>query len=245
MPKAFARLLMRSQKQVDAESRSISPEPVETQRAVSVTPGRKSLSVSPARGSGKSFVPSGDQVVSTGPVQESVRHSKDSPSSKMEFFSKDQPFFWLSNSSDYPVVLDGVRYPTAEHLFQAQKFIEHRPDIAQKIRKASSPIDAIHIARTHAKDVRADWIRDGTNVSTMRMVLLTKFMQHTDLRLALLETGDAEIVHASPNDAFWGSAAPARADGRGRNMLGRAIMQTREVLRVVAGVGANSGTRTV
>ena len=186
-----------------------------------------------------------ERVYTSPAVVESIRHGKNATTNKIEFFSKDLPFFWLNNASDHPVVLDGVRYPTAEHLFQAQKFIDHRPDIANKIRKASNAVEAIHIARTFSRDVRADWIKDGVNVSTMRMVLLTKFMQYSDLRLALLETGDAEIVHASPNDAFWGSAAAPNSVGRGRNMLGRTIMQTRELLRVAAGVGANSGTRTV
>lgn len=194
----------------------------------------------------KSVMLEGSGLPTSSPaVMESLEFSQSAKENKLEFYSKDIPFFWLSNSSEHPLYVDGARYPTAEHLFQAQKFIDHRPDIANKVRKASNPIEAIRIARTYAKDIRPDWIKDGVNVSTMRMVLLTKFTQHTDLRLALLETGDAEIVHASPNDAFWGSAAAPNAEGRGRNMLGRTIMQTRELLRVAAGVGANSGTRTV
>lgn len=194
----------------------------------------------------KSVMLEGSGLPTSSPaVMESREFSKSTKGNKLEFYSKDIPFFWLSNSSEHPLFVDGARYPTAEHLFQAQKFIDHRPDIANKVRKASNPIEAIRIARTYAKEIRPDWIKDGVNVSTMRMVLLTKFTQHTDLRLALLETGDAEIVHASPNDAFWGSAATANSEGRGRNMLGRTIMQTRELLRVAAGVGANSGTRTV
>lgn len=194
----------------------------------------------------KSVMLEGSGLPTSSPaVLESLAFSKSGKENKIEFYSKDISFFWLSNSSDHPLYVDGARYPTAEHLFQAQKFIDHRPDIANKVRKASNPIEAIRIARTYASDVRSDWIKDGVNVATMRMVLLTKFTQYSDLRLALLETGDAEIVHASPNDAFWGSAAPAQSEGRGRNMLGRTIMQTRELLRVAAGVGANSGTRTV
>jgi len=128
---------------------------------------------------------------------------------------------------------------------RAHKFLEDRPDIAAKVRKAATPSEAVHTARSHASEVRPDWIKDGVNVVTMRLVLLTKFTQHTALQLALLETGDAEIVYASPNDAFWGSAAPAEAVGRGRNVLGKTLVQTRELLRVAAGVGAGSGTRTV
>lgn len=192
-----------------------------------------------------SFAGENERVYSSPAVLESIQFGKHAESNRIEFYSKDLPFFWLNNASPHPIVVDGIRYPTAEHLFQAQKFIDHRPDIANKIRKTSNPVDAVHIARMYAKEVRSDWIKGGVNVATMRMVLLTKFMQYSDLRLALLETGDAEIVHASPNDAFWGSAACANTVGRGRNVLGRTIMQTRELLRVAAGVSANSGTRTV
>ena len=177
-------------------------------------------------------------------VQEVLAHQKHAEK-RIEFFSKDMPFYWMNNCSEHPVYVDGHKYATAEHLFQAQKFIDHRPDIAQKVRKAQNAIEAIRIARLYVKEVRGDWIKDGVNVSTIRMVLLTKFTQHTDLRLALLETGDAEIIHASANDAFWGSAAKPNQFGRGRNMLGRTLVQTRELLRVAAGVGTNSGTRTM
>ncbi|PWN36623.1 DUF1768-domain-containing protein [Meira miltonrushii] len=48
---------------------------------------------------------------------------------KIVFYHRTQPYFWLSNSSDHPVYLDGVRYPTAEHCFQALKFLPHKPEI--------------------------------------------------------------------------------------------------------------------
>lgn len=78
----------------------------------------------------------------------------------------------------------------------------------------------------------------------MREVLFLKFSQHTALRDALLQTGDIEIVEASPTDAFWGSAG-ARGEGRGRNELGKALMFVRETLRNIAGVGPGSGAKTV
>ncbi|WFD35184.1 hypothetical protein MCUN1_002034 [Malassezia cuniculi] len=174
-------------------------------------------------------------------VLRSGAHSPSSREHRIEFYSRDMPSFWLSNSSEHAVVFDGVRYPTAEHLFQALKFIDDHPEIAAKVRKASTPLEAMRIARSHSQSVRADWISDGVNVIQMRMVLLMKFSQHSDLFLALLETGDAEIVHASPNDAFWGSGAHAGESGNGRNVLGRTLVQTRELLRVAAGVGPGSG----
>ena len=71
-------------------------------------------------------------------VMESVKHSKNSANgnNRIEFYSKDLPFFWLNNASPHPVVVDGIRYPTAEHLFQAQKFIDSRaPTLPPKFAK--------------------------------------------------------------------------------------------------------------
>lgn len=44
--------------------------------------------------------------------------SSSSRENRIDFFSRDMPTYWLSNSSEHAVVFDGSRYPTAEHLFQ-------------------------------------------------------------------------------------------------------------------------------
>ena len=51
-------------------------------------------------------------------VMESVKHSKNSANgnNRIEFYSKDLPFFWLNNASPHPVVVDGIRYPTNDVL---------------------------------------------------------------------------------------------------------------------------------
>lgn len=167
--------------------------------------------------------------------------------SRIEFYRKDQAYYWLSNSSDHVVYLDGVRYSTAEHLFQALKFLPHRPDIATKVRKASSPLDAMLEARKHMADVQKGWIGKGANVAAMRNVLLLKFSQHSFLQRQLLLTGDSELVEASPTDAFWGSAAGANSGriGLGRNELGKALSRTRETIRAQSGLGIGSGAKTV
>ena len=61
----------------------------------------------------------------------------------------------------------------------------------------------------------------------MRRAVLRKFETHAALRALLLSTGDEEIVENAPGDFYWGCGA----DGSGRNMLGRILMETREILR--------------
>lgn len=133
----------------------------------------------------------------------------------------------------------------AEHLFQSLKFLPQRPDIATKVRKASSPSDAIREARKNIADVKRGWIGKGLNVSAMREVLLLKFSQHSTLRRQLLLTGDSEIVEASPTDAFWGNASGGGRIALGRNELGKALQRTRETISAQAGLGIGSGAKTV
>jgi ribA/ribD-fused uncharacterized protein len=54
-----------------------------------------------------------------------------------------------------------------------------------------------------------------------------KFETHVDLRAMLLDTGDEELVEASPIDFYWG----AGGDGSGKNRLGVILMEVRASLR--------------
>lgn len=63
------------------------------------------------------------------------------------------------------------------------------------------------------------------------------------LRAALLETGEREIVEASPRDRIWGVGFGAKnAGGRrerwGLNLLGKALMEARRTLREEKEAGA-------
>ncbi|KAJ5664258.1 N-glycosidase [Penicillium longicatenatum] len=63
-----------------------------------------------------------------------------------------------------------------------------------------------------------------------------KFSQNEDLKLLLLETGDRELVEASPRDRIWGigfgkDTAGMRREEWGLNLLGKALMEVRARLR--------------
>lgn len=59
----------------------------------------------------------------------------------------------------------------------------------------------------------------------MEAALLAKFSQNEDLLKVLLDTTE-ELVYSS-TDNYWGIGG----DARGKNMLGRLLMQVRENLR--------------
>lgn len=63
-----------------------------------------------------------------------------------------------------------------------------------------------------------------------------KFTQNKKLKEMLLNTGDAELVEASPRDRIWGVGFGAkRANSMrhkwGLNLLGKALMEVRERIR--------------
>ncbi|WP_437978455.1 NADAR family protein [Sorangium sp. So ce295] len=129
----------------------------------------------------------------------------------------------FSNFSRHPVTLKGKLWPTSEHYFQAQKFpgTEHE----EAIRNAPGPGEAARMGRQRSRPLRPDWEQVKDDV--MREVVLAKFTQHEDLRRALLDTGDAELVEHTANDAYWADGG----DGSGRNMLGIILMEVRAQLR--------------
>jgi len=143
------------------------------------------------------------------------------------FYHSHDPHYGFTNFSPHPVIYDGKRYPTSEHLFQSFKFQKYWPGLAEHIRTCSErPSVAFSEARRFQPQVRKDWI--DVNIDKMDITLWYKFTQHDDLRDELLATGDAKLIEDSDKDSFWGIGA----DGQGRNELGKALERLRDKLRM-------------
>ena len=142
---------------------------------------------------------------------------------KINFYSVTDEYGEFSNFARYPIKIHGKTWPTTEHYFQAQKFLDK--GYAEKIRKAKTPMIAARMGRDRKMKLRRDW--ESTKVNVMRTALSAKFEQHDDLRSLLLETGDAVLVEHTTNDSYWGDGG----DGSGKNMLGRLLMEVRDRLR--------------
>ena len=68
----------------------------------------------------------------------------------------------------------------------------------------------------------------------MKKALQAKFTQDQTLKTLLLETGDSEIIEASPRDSYWGALALGSATGpdkNGLNKLGKLLMEIRMEIR--------------
>ncbi|CAG7849686.1 SubName: Full=Uncharacterized protein {ECO:0000313/EMBL:CCA74095.1} [Serendipita indica DSM 11827] len=158
-------------------------------------------------------------------------YSTPSKKTKILFYDKDKPFYGFTNFSPHSVVFEGRTYPTSEHVFQAYKFIVHRPGLAEHIRTFSkNPRDAFNEARRFQPEVREDWAK--VKIDLMYNILKAKFSQHSSLKRELMNTGDAELIEDSPVDAFWGCGA----NGKGENQLGKTLMRLRDFFRSKKGL---------
>ncbi len=153
----------------------------------------------------------------------SLRPMPAGPRDTIRFYSVGDPYGEFSNFARFPIRLDGVSWPTTEHYFQAQKFVDAR-DRAE-VRQARTPAVAAAIGRDRRRKLRRDWER--VKVGVMRRAVEAKFAQHPDLAELLLGTGDALVIEHTANDSFWGDGG----QGRGRNELGRILMAVRDQLR--------------
>jgi ribA/ribD-fused uncharacterized protein len=90
----------------------------------------------------------------------------------------------------------GLLYPTAEHLFQAHKFLDTRPDVAERLRRCGSARAARALAAELRALARPDW--PDARVRAMDAVLAHKFAQHPDLAQLLKWTGRRELREESP-----------------------------------------------
>ena len=84
---------------------------------------------------------------------------------------------------------------------------------------------AARMGRSRKRPLRPDW--EEVKDDIMRQAVLAKFSQHADLEALLLGTGDAQLIEHTKNDRYWGDGG----DGRGKNMLGKILMEVREKMR--------------
>lgn len=120
---------------------------------------------------------------------------------------------------------------SVEHYYQASKFTianQEGRDIVEQVRLCLAPEDAARLGRLTER-TRPDLLRPSwgdAKVAVMRRALKAKFTEHEGPREMLRGSRGMELVESSPHDFVWGRGY----NGRGRNQLGRLLMEIREEL---------------
>lgn len=129
-------------------------------------------------------------------------------------------FGFLSNFYEASIWVDGERYPSVEHAYQAAKAGDETTK--KMIREAKTPGIAKRLGQ--ACRLAADW--DTRKVSVMRTLVREKF-KNPLLRSLLLATDNATLVEGNTwNDTTWGVCR-----GKGQNLLGKILMEIRDECR--------------
>jgi hypothetical protein len=153
------------------------------------------------------------------------------------FFSKEPENKEFSNFYETEFELDGVKYKSAEHAYQAVKAKTFGDDEAfEKIQKAKSAQSA-KAAGKKVKDFKEDTWKEKKD-EVMKTILRAKFTQNLELRKKLLDSGDKRIANADSRDKYWGIGTSANttmakdpAKWKGENKLGAFLEELRTTIK--------------
>ena len=135
----------------------------------------------------------------------------------------------LSNYYMCNVVIDGRKFSSSEAAYHAEKFLDE--DLKELMTKLN-PDESKHVARELKRFIREDW--EEVKYDIMLECLCAKFTQNPELRELLLSTGDEEILEDTTawHDNTWGSCScPKCVNIEGQNLLGKALVEVREMIR--------------
>lgn len=132
-----------------------------------------------------------------------------------------EEWWMLSNFSLFEITIDGKKYPSVEHYYQAMKALTNADH--ELIRNSPSPDEAKRLGGIVSKTT---YWRDR-RIVVMRRGLSEKFKIDTQPGQVLLSTGLALLAEGNS----WGDGEWGVFQGKGRNLLGILLMERRGVLR--------------
>lgn len=144
---------------------------------------------------------------------------------------------YMSNDAEYPIEIDGQKYPTVEHYFQAMKAKTFEDEeMYDKIVKTKTPKAAKAAGKKVKNFITEVW--EAKREEIMYKGVRAKFVQHPELRKKLLETDKKVIGKADARNTFWAIGTGMESDKaktpskwRGQNKLGKIIMDLRNTLK--------------
>jgi len=135
-------------------------------------------------------------------------------------------YIYFSPYTAHAIELEGVIYPTVEHAYQCQRYVDNK--IIEEIRVARSPIKAWQIS-TKYKHLQIPEFKEAEHkLKVMKMLMKLKAEQHEEVMKALKDTSDLQIIKRivtyPPSDGFWDIGE----DGKGQNHIGKIWMELRD-----------------
>ena len=154
------------------------------------------------------------------------------------FAKTDGKFGGLSNMApNFTLFVNEINIQSSELLYQACRFPLF-PEIQKEIFQTKNPMDAKKVSRKYVALTRQDW--DSVKFKIMKWCLEVKLVQNfTKFSELLIETGELPIVEYSTKDQTWGATPVADEMLRGKNALGRLLMELRDNVKV-GNITANS-----
>mgnify|MGYP001766385285 CR=1 FL=1 len=129
---------------------------------------------------------------------------------------------FLSNFWPCEIEYEGITYPSVEHAYQASK--TNYQLYKYKIARHLTASQAKHLgSRINIKPEH-----EHQKVDIMKTLLLSKF-SYPDLQQKLLDTGNELIMEGNTwHDNFWGSCTCDKCGNKGKNILGKLLMEVRK-----------------
>lgn len=128
--------------------------------------------------------------------------------------------FWMLT---VPIQFRGIKYPSVEHFYVAQKTID--TDFQQQIAEVPTSGKVKRVGQQ--LELREDW--ETIKVAVMEEGVQQKFLNNPKLQDKLNDTGDLLLIEGNHwHDQFWGNCTCEKHDDTpGKNALGILLMRTR------------------
>ncbi|CAZ86078.1 unnamed protein product [Tuber melanosporum] len=140
---------------------------------------------------------------------------------------------WYEDEFTAPFDGEQMRFGTAEqYMMYSKAVLFNDPDTAAEIMKTMNPSTQRALGRKVRNFTDVTWAENRS-----RIVEEGSYWKFKKDPSRLLETGDREMVEASPRDRIWGigfgpkNADAGKRDKWGMNLLGKALMEARDRLR--------------
>lgn len=155
---------------------------------------------------------------------------------RVYFWGTQDEVGYLSNWALVSFCFGGLPVANSEQAFMLCKATVFNDAVSyDKLTRTTNPAEAKKIGRAIKNFDAAEW--DKWKLSAMYDANFYKYTQNPKLLQLLLDTGDAELVEASPKDNVWGSglskaehlAREAVGDYTypGQNLLGKVLTRLR------------------